>query len=607
MQAKGAYTGKFLNINLSTGKVKLENLDETLLRQFIGGRGLAAKLLYNKLPVGAEPLSPENIIVITTGVLTGTISLFSSRTNITTKSPLTNRICMGNCGGFFGPELKFAGFDGMIITGRAKKLSYIWINDGKVEIRECEELKEKTSTNTEIELQEKTNKKSRVLCIGPAGEKLVKIACVSGDHRFIGRGGTGAVFASKNLKGIVVRGSERNKIPVFNSENFLKVIEDEKKIFKENDFFQLWRQYGTSFIISPMNSLGILATRNFQDGIFEFHEQINGDALKNYVIKKITCHRCPVACTSLSEVKEGLYKGAHCRGPEYETLCHFGSNCGNSYLPAIIMADQLCNDYGMDTMSMGNICAFTMELFERKILTLKDTNGLELRFGNYEAMIKLIHLVGKREGIGNVLAEGVRSAAKIIGNGAENYAMHVKGLELAAYDPRGAKSQGLAYATSPRGGCHHTGYAEEELYDPSFDRFTIEGKGEVTIKNQDKSVVYDCTGICAFPTQLGIVNLDTMAKLLYYATGFDEFNTKGKLMKIGERIFNLERLFNWREGMVPSEDTLPKRFINESHLEGNSAGQTVDIVSMLKNYYKLRKWTKEGRPTKKILVDLGIE
>ncbi|NIQ40275.1 MAG: hypothetical protein GTN81_17075 [Proteobacteria bacterium] len=604
---RNGYVGQFLDVNLSDGRTKVETVDESLLRRFISGRGLGAKLLYDRTPAGVDALAEDNVVVLTTGVLTGTLSLFSSRTNITTKSPLTSRICMGNCGGYFGPELKFAGFDGIIITGKAAKLSYLWIRDGEVEIRQCEELSGKTAPETEAYLQRKTDKGSRVLCIGPAGERLVKISCVCGDDRFVGRGGTGAVFGSKRLKGIVAYGSQVKTIPVFDEKKFKEVIKQEQKLYDDNEFFQLWRKTGTPFIVEPMTELGILGTRNFQNGYFELHEQISGDTLReNYVRKKVTCHRCPVACISMSEVKDGIYGGAHCRGPEFETIYAFGSDCGVSSLPAIIMADKLCTDYGMDSISTGNICAFAMELFERGILTLEDTGGLELRFGNHESMIKLIHLIGKKEGIGEILAGGVREAARTIGKGAEDYAIHVKGLEVAAYDPRGAKSQGLAYATSPRGGCHHTGYAEQELYDGSFDRFTIEGKAAVTIQNQDKSVLYDSTGICAFPTQLGVVGLDTMADLLSHATGFEDFQSEEQLMKIGERIFNLERLFNWREGMTSAEDTLPKRFITEAHTTGSSAGQTVDITSMLKEYYKLRNWSPDGRPTQELLDQLEL-
>ena len=356
-----------------------------------------------------------------------------------------------------------------------------------------------------------------------------------------------------------------------------------------------------------MNELGILGTRNYQAGFCDFHSAIDGDALKNrHVVKKVTCHRCPVACISISEVKEGKYAGARCRGPEFETIYALGSSCGNPSLEAIIKADELCTEYGMDTISAGNICAFAIECFERGILTTADTDGLELRSGHEDALIELVHRIGRRQGIGRVLGEGVRAAARAIGRGAERYALHVKGMELAGYDPRGAKAQGIAYATSPRGGCHHTGYSEQELYDPSFDRFTTKGKAQVAKDNQDKGVLYDSTGICAFPTQLGVVDLDTMAGLLANATGFPELGSADALRRIGERVFNLERLFNWREGMSPEDDTLPRRFLEEPLAAGGSAGQVVELQQMLAEYYRLRRWTSEGRPTPELLADLDL-
>jgi aldehyde:ferredoxin oxidoreductase len=603
----GAYAGRMLLVDLDRGRVATGPTDEGLLRRYIGGRGLAARLLYDRLTPGTDPLSPENVVVLTTGALTGTASLFSSRTNITTKSPLTGLICMGNCGGFFGPELKFAGFDGLIITGRARELSYLWIEDGKAELRACGELGGRSCTETEAELLRATHGKSKVLCIGPAGERQARIACLYGDHRFVGRGGTGAVFGAKNLKAVVVRGTLTQSVPVFNRKGLLAIIEEEKQLFRENEFFQEWRQYGTPYIVTPMNKLGILGTRNYQQGECSFHEKINGDTLKNnYVVRKITCHRCPVACISLSEVREGEYAGAHCRGPEYETIYAFGSDCGNESLPAVIMADQLCTEYGLDTISTGNICAFAMELYERGILNDRDTGGLQLCFGNHQAMVELVKRIGRREGLGEILGEGVRRAAELIGRGADGFALHVKGLELAGYDPRGAKSQALAYATSPRGGCHHTGYAEEELYDPTFDRFTNVGKGALAKTNQDKSCMYDSTGICAFPTQLGVINQATMAELLHEATGFAELSSKQQLAELGERVFNLERLFNWREGMSQDQDTLPRRFLKEPLRQGASAGQVVELEALLPDYYRARGWNADGRPGKRLLQKLGL-
>ncbi len=604
---RGAYTGKILFVDLTGNRTTVETTDESLLRRYIGGRGLGAAILHERLRAGVDPLSPENVVVVSTGALTGTASLFSSRTNVTTKSPLTGMICMGNTGGFFGPELKFAGFDAVVVVGRAPRLSYLWISDGKAEVRPCAELRGRTCPETEAELIRATDRKTRVLCVGPAAERGVKVACLYGDHRYVGRGGTGAVFASKNLKAIAARGTGTNQIGVHHRPRFLEIVEEEKKLYWENEFFQQWREYGTPFIVSPMNELGILGTRNYQKGFCDFHESINGDALKNrHVVKKVTCHRCPVACISLSEVKEGEYKGAHCRGPEYETIYAFGSDCGVESLPAVIVADQLCTEYGLDTISTGNICAFAMELAERGILTAKDLGGLDLRFGNHRAMIELVHRIGRREGIGEILGEGVRRAAEEIGGGAWRYALHVKGLELAGYDPRGAKSQALAYATSPRGGCHHTGYAEEELYDPNFDRFTIAGKAELTKRNQDRSCMYDSTGICAFPTQLGVIDQKTMAELLAAATGFEELDSAERLMKIGERVFNLERLINWREGMSREADTLPERFLTEPLEEGASKGQIVEQAELLEQYYRVRRWSPEGRPTPQLLEELGL-
>lgn len=604
---KGAYTGKMLLVDLGAGRVHSEDTDERLLSRYIGGRGLGAKLLYDRLPAGTDPLSPENLLVLTTGALTGTASLFSSRTNITTKSPLTGMICMGNCGGFFGPELKFAGFDGVLISGRARELSYLWIRDGRAELRPCEPLAGRSCPETESELLAATDRKARALCIGPAGEQQARIACLYGDHRFVGRGGTGAVFGSKNLKGIVVRGTLTSNLGVADPEGFRKIIAQEMKLFRENAFFQEWRQYGTPYIVSPMNKLGLLGTRNYQSGECSFHEQINGERLlKNFVVKKITCHRCPVACISLSEVKEGMYAGARCRGPEYETLYAFGSDCGVDSLPAIIRADQLCTEYGMDTISTGNICAFAMELYERGILDDRDTGGLPLRFGDHRAMLELVTQIGRREGLGRLLGEGVLRAAQAIGRGAEAYALQVKGMELAGYDPRGAKSQALAYATSPRGGCHHTGYSEAELFDPTCDRFTIHGKAAMTVANQNKSCMYDSTGVCAFPTQLGVIDQDTMAGLLLAATGFGELASRERLEEVGERVFNLERLFNWREGMKPSQDNLPRRFLQEPAGEGGSAGQVVELDALLKEYYEKRGWTSEGRPTQELLRRLEL-
>jgi len=601
---KGGYVGRILRVDLTSGRITEDELDTWLAANYVGGRGLGDRILYDELKATVDPLSPSNVLVFTTGALTGTKAPFSSRSWIVTKSPLSGTILMSNSGGFFGPELKFAGYDGIIVTGKANSPSYLWIRDGEVEIRCALHLWGLPTRETERRTREETDARARVACIGPSGEKLVRFTCVICDNRAFGRGGGGAVMASKNLKAVAVRGT--GKVKIADEKVFNKIVKQVLDTYQKHEFIKEWRQFGTPYIVGPMNELGIFSTRNFQTGFFENHENINAEAHRKYVVKHTTCFGCPVTCTSLSLVEEGEYAGSACRGPEYQTLFSFGSQCGNNNLEAIIAASMLCNDLGMDTISTGNVVGFAMELYERGILKDKDTQGLELKFGSHESMVKLVKMIGNREGLGNILAEGVMRSSKEIGKGSEKYAMHVKGLELSGYDPRGAKSQGLAYATSPRGGCHHTGYAVQELYDMTFDRFTIKGKGKITKDNEDLTALIDSTGLCAFVQQLGVITTDLVAKLLYAATGLSEFRSVDNLLKAGERIINLERMFNVREGFTRRDDTLPERLLKEPMPTGSSKGQVVELGPMLDEYYAVRGWTRDGIPTKEKLKELKL-
>ncbi len=353
-----------------------------------------------------------------------------------------------------------------------------------------------------------------------------------------------------------------------------------------------------------MNELGIFPTRNFQTGLFEDYEKIDALSHKKHVTKHITCYRCPVACNSWSVVDKGEYIGSKCRGPEYETLWALGGQCGNSNLESIIAANEICDDLGMDTESTGSTIGFAMELYERGIITNKDTGGLNLTFGNHKALVKLVKMIGNTEGIGAVLADGVKRASEKIGKGAEKFAMHVKGLEIDGYDPRGAKAQALSFATASRGGCHHSGYAKQELYDATFDRFTEVGKGKLTKENEDLTAVIDSTGFCAFPHQLGVISNEMVARMLYAVTGIAEFNEVDYLLTVGERIINLERLFNLREGFTSKEDVLPERFLQSPMPTGNSKSQVVNFSPMREEYYKARSWTKEGIPKDSTLKKL---
>jgi aldehyde:ferredoxin oxidoreductase len=600
----GGYAGIIVTIDLTSKKITKSKLPTELATKFISGRGLGVKLLYDMIRPKTDPLSPENALILSAGVLAGTASPFSSRSYFVTKSPLSGTILMSNSGGYLGPELKFVGYDIVIVKGKASEPSYIWINDDKIEIRSASHVWGRRVNETERTILAETDTRARVACIGPAAEKFVRFACIRSGNRSFGRGGAGAVMASKNLKAISVRG--HGKVKIANAESFSKFVAQALKAFKNHVFIQEWRKFGTPYIVGPMNELGLFPTRNYQTGLFEKYESIDGNAHKKYVQRHITCFNCPVACNAWSVVESGEYAGSECRGPEYETLWSFGGGCGNSNLEAIIAANAICNDLGIDTESTGSVIGFAMELFEKGILTEDDTDGLKLKFGDHRTMIKLVNLIGNRQGIGAILAEGVKRASEKIGKGAEQYAIHVKGLEIDGYDPRGAKAQALSFATASRGGCHHSGYAKQELYDATFDRFTEKDKGKLTKANEDSTAFVDSTGICAFPHQLGVISDELIAGLLYAETGIKEFSTVDNLMEIGERIMNLERLFNLREGFTNKDDILPNRFLNEPMPTGNAKGQTVNFEPMRKQYYEVRGWTAKGVPKESTLKRLSL-
>jgi aldehyde:ferredoxin oxidoreductase len=600
----GGYVNRVLTVDLTRNETSVSVLNESLARDFISGRGLGDKILYDELPANTDALSPKNIVVIAAGVLAGTTSPFSARSWIVTKSPLTGAILMSNSGGYFGPELKFAGYDVIIVKGKARVPSYLWINNDKVELRDAQKLWGLRIKETREQILNETDKNAKVAAIGPAGEKLVRFASVMCGDRAFGRGGSGAVFASKNLKAIAVRGT--NPVPIANPKAFNEVIRQVLDTYAKNDFMQEWRKVGTVFNVGAMNELGIFPTRNFQTGFFEEYDQLDDKAYKKYVEKHVTCYGCPIACTSWSVVKTGEFAGAECRGPEYETLWSLGSQCGNSRLDSIIAANEICNEVGLDTESTGNVIGFAMELFEQGIINEKDTNGVKLTFGNYKSILKLTQMIASREGIGDLLAEGVKRASERIDRGAQKYAIHVKGLEIDGYDPRGAKAQGLAYATASRGGCHHSGYASQELYDPKFDRFTEQNKGAVTKGNEDLTALVDSTGICGFPFQLGVLGTKELGMLLSTATGIDEFKDEQNLLKIGERIYNQERLFNVREGFSSKDDVLPSRFLTQPMPTGNSKGNMVQFWDMRKEYYAARGWSEKGIPQEAKLHELRL-
>lgn len=580
-------------------------MDAAVARQFLGGRGYGAKILYDENPPGVDPLAPENRLIFFTSPFMGANVPSAVKCNVITKSPISQTILMTLSGGYFGAELKLTGYDGIVIVGKAKNPVYLEIHNDQARIKDAGYLCGKDCFETQERLKEAFgDAAARVATIGPAGEQLVRFASIINERRAFGRGGAGAVMGSKKLKAIVVRGTSPAKL--FDKASFDELVKDIRKRYRESPGVKAFAEYGTTRVVNRVNERGIFPTRNFQFGTFEGASKINGEARSTFVKKRTTCYRCPVGCSAITTVTEGPYSGIESEGPEYETLWSFGALCGNDYLPAIIAAEELCDRYGMDTISTGSAIGFAMECFEKGLITRRETGGIDLRFGNHEGMVEMVRKIGNRESLGDMLAEGVRRAAQCIGGNSHEWAVHIKGLEMSGYDPRGAMGQGLAYATSPRGAEHNRALISEEIFLPPqlADRFTTAGKAKLVKYTQEAVAVVDALGICYFNRDNPMTRKD-LAKLYTYATGIEI--TEEDLLLAGERIFNLERLYNNREGFSRKDDTLPERILNEPFQQGPSAGHTVPIEQLLDEYYQLRGWDSNGFPTSETLVRLGLE
>lgn len=596
---------KVLRVSLDSGDVSEDVIGEEAIAGFLGGRGLGAKILYDELVPGTDPLSPENKLLFLTSPLLGTGAPSCVKYSVVTKSPLSETVLMSLAGGFFGPELRHAGCDVLIIEGRAEEPVYLLLDKGRIRLRAAESLWGMPTDETQYYLKQILGEGVRVACIGPAAERMVRFASIISDKRAVGRGGAGAVMASKNLKAIVIRG--KREVDVAHPARFHQVVSAIRKNYRESRKIKLFGKYCTPRVLDLVNQRGIYPTRNYQSGFFEGAARINAEAHQKFVVKKLTCYKCPVCCSNLAVVRQGPYGGAVTEGPEYQTLWSFGGQCGNDCLEAIIAADELCDKFGMDTISAGCVIGFAMECYQRGIISQKETGGVDLRFGNHQAMLLMLRNIATREGLGDVLAQGVREAARVIGKGAERYAMQVKGLEMAGYDPRGAKGMGIAFATSPRGGCHERGLVTRETFGspPPVDRFSLEGKGKLAMEVQDEMAVLDSLGVCVFPLHNGGMSIHHVAELFSSATGIEY--DEGQIMRTGERIWNMERMFNLREGFGRGEDTLPARFLEEPLPEGPSKGQVVELDQLLADYYTQRGWDREGKVTPEKLKELGLQ
>ena len=613
---QGGYTGKVLRSSLTDQTAKVEALPLETARDFIGGAGLCIKYLYDELNSGTDPLGPDNKLIFAPGPFSGTTIPCASRMAVAGKSPSTNAVGVALTGGHFPVELKFAGYDALIVEGRAEEPIYVWIKNGEVKFRSATKLwGMKTTDCQQIIKNELKDQKIRIACIGPAGENLSKMAAIINEMRAAGRKGLGAVMGSKNLKAIAVRGT--GSVSVASKEKFRAARGELTKAMKEHEMlYPMFSKTGTGMGIDIICSLGIFPAKNFKaTGEFEPVEQLGMEMQATRNAGREFCYNCPVGCSQLRLAKTGAYAGVLTEGPEFETLFSFGGMTGVEDIDSIIAADRLADELGLDTMSAGVTIAFAMELYEEGILSNEDTGGLELNFGNREAMITLLRLMAVREGIGDLLADGVKVAAEKIGKGSDKYAMHVKGLELPGYDVRGAKAHGLNYATAYTGADHNKGYAIQEIFGApipyALDRFAVEEKGKITKWNQDMGTANaDCPTLCSFIVVMvvaGFANQNTAA-LMEAVTGI-EYSPE-EIQRVGERVNNLARAFNVREGLTRADDTLPERMA-EPLKAGASKGHSIskeDLDQMLDEYYTERGWdVGTGVPTREKLVELGLE
>jgi aldehyde:ferredoxin oxidoreductase len=583
------YQNCVLRVNLSENRISREELNAEWTANYIGGKGLGIKYLYEELQPNTDSLSPDNKLMFFTGPFTGTIVPCSGKLAIIAKSPATNTILDCSIGGHIAPELKYAGYDAVILEGRANVPSYILIHDKSVEILPANELWGQGSHAVETALLEKYGHSAKILSIGPAGENLLPMACINSDYyRQAGRGGIGAVMGSKNIKAVVIKGSGDIK-----AANMPELLETVHRFMREDLLTDtnLWAHTdGTAMIVDLAQATGILPTHNFQSGSFDGYQSLNAEAVGAARVGKKGCFSCALGCGNFTR------KGnRQVEGPEYETLALCGSNCGISELDAVIEFNRLCDDLGMDTISAGNITAFAMELTEKG---LKDFG---LKFGDVETYLTVPAKIAYRDGIGAELALGVKELAARYGGG--EFAMEVKGLEFPGYEPRGSWGMGLAYATSDRGACHMRSWPVASEAFGDIDPFTADGKAQLVIDLQHYNAVKFSTILCDF----WALSLDTLAEILSLVTG-REFTVAG-LEETGERVVNIARLFNQREGFDRKDDTLPGRIFNEYITTGATAGKNLprpEFEKMLADYYTIRGWDKDGKVSEAKASDLSL-
>lgn len=595
--------GKLLEIDLTSGKTKDTMISDEMVEKYLGGRGLGARLLFDMVPANTDPLSPENVLIFLTGPLTATLVPGSSKFVVITKSPLTHGWCDSYSSGRISVELKKVGYDGMVIRGKSNYPCYLRFDSKGVELREANLIWGRDSFETEKMLRESEGEAPvGVSSIGPAGEKLCRFACINSDlYRQAARGGVGAVMGSKNLKAIVVKGKkevdlhDRKRLIELNRENYQRA--------KKSVVAQARMKYGTPLTLNITHTGGILPTKNFQFGTWEKAlGKIDSVGVHKSTISHKACLSCFTHCGMITRVSEGKYKGSELEGPEYETLGMFGSNQLIDDLPAIIQANILCDKLGLDTISTGNVIGFIMECFERELISSRETEGVEIRFGDREASLAAIEMIAYRQGFGDILAEGVKAVSERIGKDSDRFAMHVKGMEFPAYEPRGAFGSALSYAVSPRGACHRRAWPPAKEILGNYPPYTVEGKAEMVKGLYDENCILHSLLVCDMPAKFIPLSQDDYSKYFEAVTG--EPVSKEDFRIIADRIETLIKMFNVREGFTRKDDTLPYRTLHEPLPDGPAKGQFIgeeNLNRMLDEYYELREWDRLGIPKEETL------
>ncbi len=600
-----SYNGRLIRLNLTTGKSQVEEIPQKWMKDYLGGRGIGVRYLYEELKPGVEPLSPDNKVILMMGPLGATTAMSVSRMALVTKSPLTGAVAKSIMGGSFGAFLKFAGYDGIIVEGESAKPVYLHIDKDGIHLLDAAELWGLDTQQTQQKLREKHGKSTQVACIGPAGEKLVRYAVLISDLRVGGRTGVGAVLGAKKIKGFAVNSS--GPLSLHDADGFKKLTREIIEGLKTSPGRINMSDFGTSYLTLGFEKVGIFPVKNFQEGHLEDVEKIGDEALASIKTKNDGCYGCMTKCGQVRQVTGGTYDGAVSEGPDYETIWSLGGNLANTDKDSLIAADSLCDRLGIDTVSAGNTIGFAYELYQRGIITKKDTDGLELNWGDAAAMMALLEKIGSREGFGKLLGEGTKRAAEQIGKGAEDYAIQVKGLELPGYEPRAVKGYGLVFATSNIGAQHMYGRPRDELSGKK-DRLTEVDKGKDIAVAESSQATQDAVIQCSFTPAVGF-NAQQRSELLVMATGFKEFADPAYVEKIGERILCLERCFNVRDGFDRKDDTLPKRMLTEPLANaGPATGQVVkNLDGLLDEYYDALGYTRQGIPSEAKLKELGLD